>query len=77
MLSRYIADLLRRPALEREDLVVLLFLLVAVLFGLLILVFVIVLSRDKHHKKKCPFCAESVMLDAKICKHCGRELNPA
>jgi hypothetical protein len=61
------------PALGKEDLIVLLFLLIAVLFGVLILAFVLVLSRDKHHKKRCPFCAETVMFDAKLCKHCGRE----
>jgi hypothetical protein len=24
--------------------------------------------------KKCPFCAEQVLLEAKVCKHCGRDL---
>lgn len=26
--------------------------------------------------RKCPFCAEMVLRDAKVCKHCGRELPP-
>ncbi|HUK89894.1 MAG TPA: hypothetical protein VLZ81_05800 [Blastocatellia bacterium] len=72
--GRFTELLLSRVALEKEDWVVLLFLLIAVLFGVLILAFVIVLMRDKHHRKKCPFCAESVMLEAKICKHCGSRL---
>ena len=62
------------PPLGKDDIVVLMFLLTAVAFGVLILVFVIVLSRKKQDEKKCPFCAESILLDARVCKHCGREL---
>lgn len=25
------------------------------------------------HMKKCPRCAEAVLPDAKVCKHCGHE----
>ncbi len=24
--------------------------------------------------KKCPFCAEMVMAEARVCKHCGRDM---
>ena len=24
--------------------------------------------------KKCPFCAEEIKVDAKICKHCGNDI---
>jgi hypothetical protein len=30
----------------------------------------------KHPVKKCPFCAEIVKLEAKVCKHCGRDFEP-
>lgn len=25
-------------------------------------------------RKKCPYCAEEILIDAKVCKHCQREL---
>ena len=36
------------------------------------------LERNKLHEgmKKCPFCAELVKLEANVCKHCGREIQP-
>jgi len=30
----------------------------------------------KHPIKKCPFCAEIVKLEARVCKHCGRDFEP-
>lgn len=27
-------------------------------------------------EKACPFCAETIKAAAKVCKHCGRDLNP-
>ncbi len=27
--------------------------------------------------KKCPFCAEVIKAEAKACKHCGRDVEPA
>jgi len=32
------------------------------------------ISGDESQLKKCPFCAEVVKLDAKLCKHCGSKL---
>ena len=31
--------------------------------------------QPKH--KKCPHCAEEILVDAKVCKHCGRDVSPA
>ncbi|MCK5544549.1 MAG: zinc ribbon domain-containing protein [Desulfobulbaceae bacterium] len=27
-----------------------------------------------HHKKECPYCAEIIKAQAKLCKHCGKEV---
>lgn len=27
-------------------------------------------------KRKCPHCAEVILLEAKVCKHCGRDVEP-
>lgn len=26
--------------------------------------------------RECPFCAETILAKAKVCKHCGREIEP-
>ncbi len=31
-------------------------------------------GRKSRKKKECLFCAEEILTDAKICKHCGKEL---
>jgi hypothetical protein len=31
----------------------------------------VTIARMHAHKKKCPACAEYILLDAKVCKHCG------
>ena len=32
--------------------------------------------KEAKETKKCPFCAELVKREAKVCKHCGRDLPP-
>jgi hypothetical protein len=31
-------------------------------------------SSDSRQERECPFCAEVILLKAKICKHCGRDV---
>jgi len=43
----------------------------------LLLFFVSGVSRGDGKRKKCPHCAEWVAAEARVCKHCGRELGLA
>jgi DNA-directed RNA polymerase subunit RPC12/RpoP len=40
------------------------------------LVIALVASKDGPNRleKQCPFCAEFIKIEAKVCKHCGRDL---
>jgi ribosomal protein L37AE/L43A len=33
-------------------------------------------EKTKKETLACPFCAENILLDAKICKHCGNDVSP-
>ena len=33
-------------------------------------------EQEAARLRKCPFCAELVQREAKVCKHCGRDITP-
>ena len=44
-------------------------LIICIIIGCIILKFA-----DGFRFKKCPHCKESIKNDAKVCKHCGRDV---
>ena len=56
---------------------VLLWLLLGLLFGPLGLLTVGLMSRSEEpgdDERKCPYCAEVIKKQARVCKHCGNEV---
>lgn len=45
-------------------------------FGLLVAFLPRLESLQSDALRSCPFCAEQVMRDAIVCKHCGRDIPP-
>src|SRR5262245_50706199 len=54
-------------------------------FGLALLVVVVIIAGatwfiikalTKPARRPCPHCAEQILLDAKVCPHCQREVKP-
>jgi DNA-directed RNA polymerase subunit RPC12/RpoP len=36
----------------------------------------LVASSELRDERDCPYCAERILAKAKVCKHCGREVEP-
>jgi hypothetical protein len=60
-------------SLGRADYFIIGGLLVAVLFGLSILVFIVVfVRREQQANLRCPHCAETIKAGATVCRFCNR-----
>jgi len=33
-------------------------------------------NEDSKPERECPFCAENILAKAKVCKHCGKDVEP-
>ena len=33
-------------------------------------------SMPQRKTRECPYCAEDILVKAKVCKHCGRDVEP-
>jgi DNA-directed RNA polymerase subunit RPC12/RpoP len=34
-------------------------------------------ASEVREERRCPFCAERILIQAKVCKHCGRDVVPS
>lgn len=54
------------------------FLIVSLIIGWVIPLLVVLVMKQEPQvsSRKCPFCAEPIQPEAKVCKHCNRDLDP-
>jgi len=60
-------------AIRKGRSLILWFILCAIVPLLIAVIIVLPPLVSKGYTKKCPYCAEIIKEDAKICKHCGNE----
>jgi len=53
------------------------FLLGAILGPIGVIVAFVVRRSEQSKRRKCPHCAEVVLIEARVCKHCGRDIEAA
>ena len=51
--------------------------LMVIIFGIKIYSAITYNNSLKKVAKKCPFCAERIKVEAKVCKHCGKDIETA